>query len=233
MPADPSPDVSAPAVAAPDPAPAAPAEPGRGRRTPRPSGDDRERAILATAEQLLTRRPYADVSVDELARGAGISRPTFYFYFPSKEAVLLALLDAVVAEARLRRDTALRHPAPDREGRWRQVIASVQEPFRSHRAVTLAAAEARASSPAVRDVWSAHMERFVEEAAAEIDAERARGAAPAGLPSRDLATALNWMNERVLHTTFAGHGPAVAEADVVDVLLGVWLRAIYGEPHPR
>jgi len=216
------------------PAPGAPpASPARGRRAARPSGDDRERAILTTAEQLLAERPYADVSVDELARGAGISRPTFYFYFPSKEAVLLALLDAVVAEARSRRDTALRTPAPDREGRWRQVIASVQEPFRSHRAVTLAAAEARASSPAVRDVWGAVMQRFVDEAAAEIDAERARGAAPPGLPSRELATALNWMNERVLHTTFAGHGPAVAEGDVVDVLLGVWLRAIYGEPHPR
>jgi len=209
------------------------ASPARGRRTARPSGDDRERAILTTAERLLAERPYADVSVDELARGAGISRPTFYFYFPSKEAVLLALLDAVVAEARRRRDSALRDPAPDPEQRWRQVIANIQEPFRSHRAVTLATAEARASSPAVREVWSAVMERFVAETAAEIDAERARGAAPPGLPSRQLATALNWMNERVLHTTFAGHGPAVAEGDVVDVLLGVWLRAIYGEPSPR
>lgn len=205
----------------------------RGRRTPRPRSEDRERAILDTAERLFGERPYADVSVDDLARGAGLSRPTFYFYFPSKEAVLLALLDAVVAEARMRRDTALRTRSPDPEQRWRQVITSIQEPFRSHRAVTLATAEARASSPAVREVWSAVMERFVAETAAEIDAERARGAAPPGLPSRELATALNWMNERVLHTTFAGHGPAVAEGDVVDVLLGVWLRAIYGEPHPR
>ena len=36
------------------------------------------------------------------------------------------------------------------------------------------------------------------------------------------------MNERVLYATFSGDGPAVAEADVVDVLLEVWLRAIYG-----
>ena len=46
-------------------------------------------AILATAEQLLAERPLADFSVDDLAKGAGISRPTFYFYFPSKNAVLL------------------------------------------------------------------------------------------------------------------------------------------------
>jgi len=80
------------------PAPAK-ARPSRGRRGSRPSGDDRELAILATAERLLAERPLSDISIDELARGAGISRPTFYFYFSSKEAVLLSLLDRVVAEA--------------------------------------------------------------------------------------------------------------------------------------
>ena len=53
-----------------------------------------------------------------------------------------------------------------------------------------------------------------------------------GLPARDLAIALNSMNERVLYATFSGDGPAVAEADVVDVLLEVWLSAIYGTTTP-
>lgn len=200
----------------------------RGRRTPRTRGDDRERAILDTAERLLGDRSYADVSVDDLARGAGLSRPAFYFYFPSKEAVLLALLDRVVAEARASRDDAVRHRADGPADRWRQVIDAIQEPFRSHRAVTLAAAEARATSTAVRDVWNGVMERFVEETAAEIGAERARGAAPAGPPARDLAVALNWMNERVLHSSFTAEQPALAADDAVDVLLTVWLRTIYG-----
>ena len=69
------------------------ARPARGRRTRRPTGDDRERTILETAEHLLEERPIHEISVDDLARGAGISRPTFYFYFPSKEAVLLTLLE--------------------------------------------------------------------------------------------------------------------------------------------
>ena len=61
-----------------------------------------------------------------------------------------------------------------------------------------------------------------------ITAERARGAAPPGLPARELAVALNWMNERVLHITFAGHAPTIDEARVVDVLLTIWLGAVYG-----
>lgn len=71
----------------------------RGRKTTRPSGDERIQAILATAEELLGKRPLADVSVDDLARGAGISRPTFYFYFSSKESVLLTLAERIIEEA--------------------------------------------------------------------------------------------------------------------------------------
>src|SRR6266508_2314099 len=81
--------------------------PTRGRRVRRTRGDERERAILETAEQLLEERSLHEVSVDDLARGAGISRPTFYFYFPSKEAVLLTLLDRMVGEARTGTEDAL------------------------------------------------------------------------------------------------------------------------------
>ena len=202
---------------------------GRGRRPARPSGDDRELAILATAERLLGERPLSAISVDDLARGAGISRPTFYFYFSSKDAVLLSLLDRVVTEA----DTAMQDvfgtpAATSREG-WQRAITAYYETFRAHRALTVAWAEARSTSEEVRALWSAVFERWVQQCATAIDAERARGVAPAGLPSRDLAVALTSMNERVLYATFSGDGPSVAENAVVDVLLGIWLSAIYGD----
>ncbi|MCY1013868.1 hypothetical protein OV079_51760 [Nannocystis pusilla] len=44
--------------------------------------------------------------------------------------------------------------------------------------------------------------------------------------------ALNWMNERVLHAGFAGHAPTIDESQVVDVLLAIWLAAIYGGGAP-
>ena len=200
----------------------------RGRRPARPSGDDRELAILATAERLLAEKPLATISVDDLARGAGISRPTFYFYFPSKDAVLLTMLDRVVAEA----DEALHQafgagPTDPREG-WRRAITSYYETFRRHRALTLAWAEARFTNAEVRALWAQVFDGWVRQSAAAIDAERAKGVAAAGVPARDLAVVLNSMNERALYASFSGDGPAVAEADVVDVLLEVWLTAIYG-----
>ncbi|WP_409330741.1 TetR/AcrR family transcriptional regulator [Trujillonella humicola] len=201
--------------------------PGRGRRVRRPSGDDRERALLATAERLLEERPLADISVDDLARGAGISRSTFYFYFASKEAVVLALLDRVVGEAQAARSAALAGAAGARAA-WRAALVTVRDTFRDHRALTAAATELLAASPEVQSLWSSVMEGFVAETAAAIEAERARGAAPPGPPARDLAVALNWMNERVIQTSIAGQQPALAEDTLLEVLLTVWLRTIYG-----
>ena len=122
-------------------------------------------------------------------------------------------------------------PAGARDG-WERAIGAYYETFRAHRALTVAWAQARSSNEEVRALWSAVVERWVQRSAAAIDAERARGAAPPGAAARDLAIALTSMNERVLYATFSGDGPAVAEADVVEVLLGIWLSAVYGTPAP-
>lgn len=211
---------------------APPVLPVRGRRPARPTGDDRELAILATAERLLEQRSLGAISVDDLARGAGISRPTFYFYFPSKDAVLLTLLDRVVAEADAAMDAAFDRPADGPREAWQRVLRAYHDTFRGHRALTVAWAEARTSSAAVRTLWAEVVERWVQRCATAIEAERARGAAPAGPAARDLAVALTSMNERVIYASLSGDGPAVADEDVVPVLLRVWLAAVYGD-EPR
>lgn len=202
--------------------------PARGRRARRTRGDERERAILETAERLLQERAFHEISVDDLARGAGISRPTFYFYFPSKDAILLTLLDRMMEEARSRIGEALERFAED-PPRWlRAGITAIYETFSEHRAVTVAGADALATNLEARELWTRVMEGFVQQVTDVIEAERARGAAPEGVPARDLAIALNRMNERVLLTTFAGQAPAVPEANLLEVLVAVWLGAIYG-----
>jgi TetR/AcrR family transcriptional regulator, ethionamide resistance regulator len=211
------------------------ASPARGRRTQRVSGDEREAAILATAERLLEERALTDISVDDLARGAGISRPTFYFYFPSKDAVFLALVDRLVEQAAISQGDLIERLAEDPARRWREALEVFHRTFGAHRAVVIAGAQARATNPEARRLWEEVMEGWVAQAAAAIEAERARGAAPSAPPApheRDLAIALVSMNERVMYATFAGEAPAIPDADVVEVLLSVWLSAIYGTTAP-
>ena len=206
----------------------APEAAARGRRTPRASGDERERAILATAERLLEERPLAEISVEDLARGAGISRPTVYFYFPSKDAVLLTLVDRMVGEAAASRERALAKLAEQPRAGLRLALQGSFEVFGSRRAVILAAAELRTTNAEARELWSQVMEGWIADASEVIEAERSRGAAPPGLPARELATALVQMNERAHYATFAAEQPSLAEDRLLDVLVDVWMRTIYG-----
>lgn len=210
-------------------APTAEGSPDRGRRARRPTGDDRERAILATAERLLEERSVNEISIDDLAKGAGISRPTFYFYFPSKEAVVLSLLDRVAEEARARRGQALELAGDRVPDLWRQGVVTILDTFRLHRALMLAVAQMVGESEEIRKLWAGIIDGFVEDTTAAIESERQRGMALEGVDARSLAVALNLMVERVFHTALSGQQPTLSEEEALEVVLLVWSRSIYGD----
>jgi AcrR family transcriptional regulator len=203
----------------------------RARRSSRASGDERERAIMRTAEELLETRSLSQISVDSLARGAGLSRSAFYFYFPSKDAVVLALLERLVHEAGGTLDEALQRGGlgPDS---WREGIAIFYEIFGAHRAVIQAAVELSESNEEAQSLWAQIAAGWVDQVEERIGQERDSGIAPAGVPARDLATALVQMNERALRSVFTGTEPAIAEREVIDVLAHVWVSAIYSPALP-
>ncbi|TDD54965.1 TetR/AcrR family transcriptional regulator [Nonomuraea terrae] len=204
----------------------------RGRRPSRPTGDDRELAILSTAEKLLEQHALSEISIDDLARGAGISRPTFYFYFRSKDSVLLTLLDRVIQKL----DQAVVGPSErlseDPVRYWRECLEATYTTFSAHRAVLTATVQVQHTNAEIHRWRADRAERWVTRISQAIEAERARGAAPPGPRARDLAIALNLMNDRVLYSTFTGDEPAVPESDVIDVLLNIWLTTIYQTTQP-
>lgn len=199
----------------------------RARRSSHDSGDGRKQAILATAERLLQERPLADFSVDDLAKGAGISRPTFYFYFQSKNAVLLSLLDQMNHQAHAALVALGPRLSGDPATLWRARIEAFFEVSGSHRAVAVAGAAAKSSNPEVRQLWSTLMQKWVSYTTAAIKAERKRGAAPETFPAEDLSAALNMLSERVMAATFTAEEGAIPESRAIDTLEHIWLASIY------
>ncbi|WP_328400679.1 TetR/AcrR family transcriptional regulator [Nocardia sp. NBC_00403] len=61
-----------------------------GARRVRMSAAEREQQLLDVAEVLFTERGYEGVSVDEIARVAGVTRPIVYQHHGSKEGIFLA-----------------------------------------------------------------------------------------------------------------------------------------------
>lgn len=54
--------------------------------------DERRQQLIGVALDLFSRRSPEDVSIDEIAAAAGISRPLVYHYFPGKQSLYEAAL---------------------------------------------------------------------------------------------------------------------------------------------
>ncbi|GAY14193.1 HTH-type transcriptional regulator EthR [Mycobacterium sp. shizuoka-1] len=204
-----------------------PARP-RGRRTSRPSGDDREAAILRTLEDMLDQRAFPEISVDDLAKGAGLSRPTFYFYFASKDAVLVSLFARAIAASGADAQSRAAAAADDPKQAWHDGIYAFFDSLRPHRTVLLAGLAAMATNTELRELWTTFMTGWIDYTAGLITKERERGAAPDTIPAHDLATALNLMNERVLFAAQGSQKPTLPEEAALHALAHIWIAGIYG-----
>lgn len=61
----------------------------------RPRSDDSHRAILDSTRRLLTHMPVAQLSVEAIAKKAGVGKTTIYRWWPNKQAVVM---DAVFSQ---------------------------------------------------------------------------------------------------------------------------------------
>ena len=142
-------------------------------------------AIRDAAATLFRRRGYAGVGIDELCRNAGLTRGTFYSHFPSKAALLVAVLDGAHDFVRrlkartARSTTALRRQAAD-------IAAAYLAPKNKHGVIggcSLAslAMETTRAGPEAQAAYA----RAVEQVVAEFR----RGEAGSETLSADLARA--------------------------------------------
>ena len=196
-------------------------------------GDLKERAILATCERLLGERALREIAVDELAAGAGISRPSFYFYFESKNAVLRALVGRVADEMYAEAEGWLEHEDDSPEVTVSRSIGAAAQQWRDHGPVLRAAVQTWGSVPELRAFWEDVVRRFVKQSAARIAEERESGTAPPGPDPEALAKALIWMNERCFYTTSLGADPSLDDDELVPTLTAIWLRSIYATFTPQ
>ncbi|MFT4624296.1 MAG: AcrR family transcriptional regulator [Myxococcota bacterium] len=60
--------------------------------------DQRRAQLIALGVDLFTRRPYDEVSIDDIAAQAGVSKGLLYHYFGGKRAYYLACIDVAAGE---------------------------------------------------------------------------------------------------------------------------------------
>ena len=194
------------------------------RRSRRRRREEARDAFVGAALELVEEAPFADVTVDEIARAAGASRPAFYVHFQDKQELLLAAVEEVSAALYEEADRWW-HGEGEPEELVREAIAGVMRVYGEHATLMRVAVEVSTYDEEFRAVWIALAERFIDATAEHIRVEQQSGRIASGLDPQSTAEALVWMTERCQYIYLA-RGDRDAD-QLTESLTAVWTAALY------
>ena len=180
--------------------------------------------------RLLNDTQLHEISVENISKEAGVSRPTFYSYFASKQEIALELYQLAAAEIYTAVTPMWNRP----EGQApadavRQALSALAATWTPRRAVFQAAVEHRYMDAEMMSTSRHTIDQFAGAIGAQLDADRAAGIAPPGPPSGPLITTLLWSSEHSFYIASRGLSDQLAdEYAAVLPLQAMWLGALYG-----
>jgi AcrR family transcriptional regulator len=180
-----------------------------------------EAAVLQAMEDLLGEgTTYGALSVERIAKRAGISRTAFYFYFADKRELLLRLATKLSDELYAEAD-AWWSGEGDGAEQLASALRKVAAVYRAHGPLVCAIVELSTYDEVAGPFWQSLVGRFVE-----ASAERISSAESVCSPEAT-AFALVWMTERTLHQMLA-QDASVSDEELVQALAGIWVASVYG-----
>jgi TetR/AcrR family transcriptional regulator, ethionamide resistance regulator len=194
------------------------------RRPARSRGDIREARLLEEAETLLRDGRFEKTSIAEIAATAEISRPTFYFYFASKQALLERLIENTLDEliARHRSRVRREHASPADE--LRGVLHDVADMWVEHGVVLAAAAELGGSVPSLFDRIAGVMEAVADDRAALLMAAGTTPEVADQATARQTTEILFWMSERNFYVLSRSDPSDADYHALADRMFAIWSR---------
>jgi AcrR family transcriptional regulator len=186
--------------------------------------DEARAALVRSALELAEVAPFRDLTVDEIARGAGVSRSAFYLHFADKHELLLTALEEVAGELYGMADRWWSGEGPPAE-RVRVALEGVVAIYAENADLLRIATEVSTYDEEVRAAWRGIVERFVDATAAHVLSEQRAGLIPPALDGRATAEALVWMSERLSYI-FLGRGDRSPE-ELVAAQAPIWTAALY------
>lgn len=192
---------------------------------PRTDGDLRER-ILDAARQLLDERRFDALSVADVIAAAGVSRASFYFYFPNKQAVLAELVRRAVGRGQEAASPWV-GGTQDPVSALRSGIEAGAALWRENAGVLTAIVDNQGTDEHLRRLWHEQMQTFTDATVARISADPASVERLDGLDLRAVAASLTWLGERLYYLAAADVPPFDNPIVLVDTLTHAWTRILY------
>jgi AcrR family transcriptional regulator len=196
----------------------APLLPSRAAREPRArlDVDERRAQLLALGLAMFSVRTYDEVSIDDLARAAGVSKGLIYYYFPTKRDLYVAALGE--AARRLLSETRS-DPAGAAEERLRRGLTTYLDFVERHGQAYVALMRGGiGSDPEVATILEETRHTFATRILENLPHESKRPlvrTALRGWIGFVEATAIDWMEHR-----------AVRREELVELLAGIIVDAV-------
>jgi AcrR family transcriptional regulator len=184
-------------------------------------GDQREQAILAAAEEQLATTGPDGLTVESLARAAGITRGSFYFYFGSKDDVLAALVGRTMAK--LTGEVAAAETIADPATALRRAVDHTAQQWYDHGRLLRLAVDLSPTVPEIDAQWRDAIAHTVTTTTAiAVRADLPDDDGPTG--ARAVTTTLVWMTERAFYQAATTGAPPIPE--VARTCTTIWLRTL-------
>ncbi len=198
-----------------------------GRIERRQRREDVRAKLVEAIGELAEESAFRDLTVDVIARRAGLSRSAFYFYFRDKHDLLVATAESLVEDLYREAEVWWHGDGPPRE-LIRAALEGVVAIMRRHAGLFRVVTEVSSYDEEVELFWRALIGRFVGATAEHLEREQAAGRIRPELSPGPSAEALVWGVERLWWVTLGGEGRSTDE--LVETLTRLWLGALYLEP---
>lgn len=185
--------------------------------------DEVRAAVRDALPGLLHQKPFKDLTIDEIAGAAGLTRTAFYFYFKNKTEVLSALLMEIATDLLDATDAWWSGEGPPEQLVREALEGSAQIYFR-YADVLRVAIEVTSYDVNIAALYKELTNRFVASSSAHIRREQEAGRCR-NVDPVSMAESLVWMTERCNHMFICieGRDPAA----VVDAQTAIWVHALY------
>lgn len=189
-------------------------------------GDDREAQLLAIGERLVAEGTFNETPISAIASEAGLSRPSFYFYFSHKEELLAELVARTLEQTMQRWIPRVDDPGEDPEDLVRQIVRDSATMWVDHAQLLCAGVDLFSRVPAIREQWlRAVLE--TREPLARVIVNHTRVPELRDLDrALDLAESLIWMFERNFYIVTLRGGDPHEHRATIETVSEAWIGAI-------
>lgn len=191
------------------------------------------RRLTRASERLLARgKPFSEITIQQLAREAGIARSTFYAHFSDRAALLRAMTAVVFADAQEATLAALSLGVDATLDDFRAMMCGIVAAFGEHEPLLRPIFAASLQDPLAHAAHHAAVSRTIAAVEAFIRTQ------PPGHDRRDLephetATVLVRMVERTITEEATGGISAHQRDRLADALAQVAWHAVFTDAHPN